>query len=86
MTLLTEKKFYFLNQYFKGYKIYSNLNYTRPFLLRIRDETLDKILSFRLICLLDTMGKLPEGMILERLQKILVGKNGVSEDIMVLAI
>ena len=36
--------------------------------------------SYRPICLLDTMGKLLEELILQRLQALLVGENGLSEN------
>ena len=36
--------------------------------------------SYRLICLLDTMGKLLEELHLQRLQALMVGENGLSEN------
>ena len=51
----------------------------RLVLLRKGNKPLGDALSYRLICLLDTMGKLLEELILQRLQALLVGENGLSE-------
>ena len=41
---------------------------------------MENALSYRTICLLDTMGKLLEEIILQRLQGLLVGQSGLSEN------
>ena len=45
-----------------------------------RRGPLEEALSYRPICLLDTMGKFLEELILQRFQSILVGENGLSEN------
>ena len=52
----------------------------RLVLLRKGDKPLVDASSYRPICLLDTMGKLPEEMILQRLQGHMVGESGLSEN------
>ena len=52
----------------------------RLVLLRMGEKPLEDASSYRLICLLDTMGKLLEEMILQRLQGHMVGGNGLSEN------
>ena len=52
----------------------------RLVLLRKGNKPLGVISSYRPICLLDTMGKLLEELTLERLQALLVGENGLSEN------
>ena len=52
----------------------------RLVLLRKGDKPLENALSYRPICLLDTIGKLLEEMILQRLQGHMVGENGLSEN------
>ena len=52
----------------------------RLVLLRKGNKPLEDISSYRSICLLDTMGKLLEKLILQRLQTLLVGENGFSEN------
>ena len=47
-------------------------------LLRKGNKPLEDSSSYRPICLLDTMGKLLEKLILQRLQTLLVGENGLS--------
>ena len=49
-------------------------------LLRKGNKPLGVASSYRPICLLDTMGKLLEELILQRLQALLVGENGLSEN------
>ena len=49
-------------------------------LLRKGNKYLENASSYRPICLLDTMGKLLEALILQRLQTLLVGENGLSEN------
>ena len=49
-------------------------------LLRKGNKPLRVASSYRPICLLDTMGKLLEELILQRLQAHLVGENGLSEN------
>ena len=51
----------------------------RLVLLRKGNKPLGDASSYRPICLLDTMGKLLEEMILQRLQGHMVGENGLSE-------
>ena len=48
--------------------------------LRKGNKPLGDPSSYRPICLLDTMGKLLEELILQRLQTLLVGENGLSEN------
>ena len=50
------------------------------FLLRKGEKPLEYALSYRPICLLDTIGKLLEEMIIQRLQGHMVGENGLSEN------
>ena len=50
----------------------------RLLLLRKGNKPLGDASSYRPICLLDTMGKLLEELILQRLQALLVGDNGLS--------
>ena len=52
----------------------------RLFLLRKGNRPLGDASSYRPICLLDTMGKLLEEMILQRLQGHMVRENGLSEN------
>ena len=52
----------------------------RLVLLRKGNKPLGDASSYRTICLLDTMGKLLEEMILQRLQGHMVGENGLSEN------
>ena len=52
----------------------------RLVLLRKGNKPLGVASSYRPICLLDTMGKLLEKLILQRLQALLVGANGLSEN------
>ena len=52
----------------------------RLVLLRKGNKPLGTPSSCRSICLLDTMGKLLEELILQRLQTLLVGNNGLSEN------
>ena len=52
----------------------------RLVLLRKGNKPLGDTSSYRPICLFDTMGKLLEGSILQRLQALLVGENGLSEN------
>ena len=52
----------------------------RLVLLRKGNKPLEDDSSYRPICLLDTMGKLLEELILKRLQAYLVGENGLSEN------
>ena len=49
-------------------------------LLRKRNKPLEDASSYRPICLLDTMRKLLEEMILQRLQVHMVGENGLSQN------
>ena len=49
-------------------------------LLRKDNKPLGVASSYRQICLLDTMEKLLEELILQRLQALLVGENGLSEN------
>ena len=49
-------------------------------LLRKGSKPLEDASSYRLICLLNTMGKLLEKMILQRLQRHMVSENGLSEN------
>ena len=51
----------------------------RLVLLRKSNKLLGVASSYRPICLLDTMGKLLEKLILQRLQALLVGQNGLLE-------
>ena len=44
------------------------------------NKPLGDVSSYRPICLLDTMGKLLEDMILQRLQALLVGENGLPDN------
>ena len=48
--------------------------------MRKGNKPLGDASSYRPICLLDTMGKLLEEMILQRLQGHMVGENGLSEN------
>ena len=52
----------------------------RLVLLRKGNKPLGVASSYRPICLLDTMGKLLEAFILQRLQALLVGENDLSEN------
>ena len=52
----------------------------RLVLLRKGNRPLGVPSSYRPICLLDTMGKLLEELILQRLQALLVGENGLSDN------
>ena len=52
----------------------------RLILLRKGNKPLEDASSYRPICLLDTMGKLLEEMILQRLQGHMVSENGLSEN------
>ena len=52
----------------------------RLVLLRKGNKPLGDASSYRPICLLDTMGKLLEEMILQRLQGHMVRENGLSEN------
>ena len=52
----------------------------RLVLLRKEDKPLQDASSYRPICLLDTMAKLLEEMILQRLQGLMVAENGLSEN------
>ena len=52
----------------------------RLVLPRKGNEPLEDASSYRPICLLDTMGKLLEEMILQRLQGHMVGEDGISEN------
>ena len=52
----------------------------RLVLLGKGNEPLGDASSYRPICLLDTMGKLLEELILQRLRALLVGENGLSEN------
>ena len=52
----------------------------RLVLLRKGNKPLEDASSYRPICLMDTMKKLLEEMILQRLQGHMVGKNGLSEN------
>ena len=52
----------------------------RLVLLRKGSKPLKEASSYRPICLLDTMGKLLEELIIQRLQTLLVGENGLSEN------
>ena len=49
-------------------------------LLRKGNKPLGNASSYRPICLLDTMGKLLEDLILQRLQALLMGEKGLSEN------
>ena len=49
-------------------------------LLRKGNKPLGDASSYRAICLLDTMGKNVEELILQRLQALLVGENGLSDN------
>ena len=49
-------------------------------LLRKGNKTLRVASSYRPVCLLDTMGNLLEELILQRLQALLVGENGLSKN------
>ena len=51
----------------------------RLVLLRKEEKPLEDAPSYRSICLLDTMGKLLEEMILQRLQNHMVGENSLSQ-------
>ena len=51
----------------------------RLVLLRMGNKPLGDASSYSPLCLLDTMGKLLEELILQRLQALLVGENGLSE-------
>ena len=48
-------------------------------LLRKGDKPLNRVSSYRPLCLLDTMGKLLESLILQRLKTHMEGKNGMSD-------
>ena len=52
----------------------------RLVLLRKGNKPLEEASSYRPICLLDTMEKLLEELILQRLQSLLVGENSLSEN------
>ena len=52
----------------------------RLVLLRKDNKHLEDATSYRLICLLDTMGKFLEELIPQRLQTLLVGGHGLSEN------
>ena len=52
----------------------------RLVLLRKGNKPLGDASSYRPMCLLNTMGKLLEELILQRLQALLVGENGLSEN------
>ena len=67
------------NFFLREGKLFENRKKQRLVLLRKGNKLLEEASSYSPICLLDTMGKLPE-MILERLQTLLVGKNGLSEN------
>ena len=49
-------------------------------LLRKSNKPLEDASSYRPICLLDTMGKLLEEMILQRIQGHMVSEDGLSEN------
>ena len=52
----------------------------RLVLLRKGNKPMGVASSYRPICLLDTMGKLLEELILQRIQALLVGENGLSDN------
>lgn len=60
-------------------EFFSDWKKQRLVLLRKGSKPLDEISSFRPLCLLDTMGKLLEGLVLHRLQNHLVGLNSLSD-------
>ena len=61
-------------------RLFADWKKQRLVLLRKGNKTLVDPSSYRPICLLDTMGKLLEELILQRLQTLLVGENGLSEN------
>ena len=61
-------------------KFFDKWKRQRLVLLRKGEKPLEDFSSYRPICLLDTMGKLLEEMILQRLQGHMVGKNGLSQN------
>ena len=60
-------------------RIFADWKKQRFVLLRKGNKPLGDASSYRLICLLDAMGKLLEEMILQRLQGHMVRENGLSE-------
>ena len=61
-------------------RIFVDWKKQRFVLLRKGNKPVGDASSYRLICLLDTMEKLLEELILQRLQALLVGENGLSEN------
>lgn len=68
------------NACLKAGEFFSDWKVQKLVLLRKGNKPLDEVSSFRTICLLHTMGKLLEAMVLERLQRILVGENSLLEN------
>ena len=61
-------------------KFFADWKKQRLVLLKKGNKPLGDASSYRPICLLDTMGKLLEELILQRLWALLVGENGLSEN------
>ena len=59
-------------------RFFADFKKQRLVLLRKSNKPLGDASSYRPICLLDKMGKLLEELILQRLQVLLVGENGLS--------
>ena len=68
------------NSYLRKGRFFDEWKKHRLVLLRKGDKPLEDDSSYRTICLLDTVGKLLEEIILQRLQCFLVRKNGLSEN------
>lgn len=67
-----------LNACFLNGEFFSDWKRQKLVLLRKGDKPLEEVSSYRPICLLDTMGKLLEDMVLQRLQNHLTGENSLS--------
>ena len=60
-------------------KFHNDWKMQKLVLLRKGDKPLNRVSSYRPLCLLDTMGKLLESLILQRLKTHSKGKNGMSD-------
>ena len=68
------------NSCFRDGRFFADWKKQRLILLSKSNKPLGDASSYRPICLLDTMGKLLEEMILQRLQSHMVGEKGLSEN------
>ena len=68
------------NSCLREVRFFADWKKQRLVLLRKGNNSLGDDSSYRPVCLLDTTGKLLEKLILQRLQTLLVGENGLSEN------